>query len=118
MHPSLLPKYRGAAPIQHALINGDSMTGVSIIEVHPQRFDVGRILCQAKLDMPSSIKYLELKDMLASLGAQQLVYTLQYFEELKKSARSQASTETELQARKIREEVDDLIDNVATNQNL
>ncbi len=46
LHPSLLPKYRGAAPILHTLVNGDRIGGVSIIELHPERFDAGRILSQ------------------------------------------------------------------------
>jgi methionyl-tRNA formyltransferase len=33
MHPSLLPKYRGSCPIQHAILNGEEETGVSIIEI-------------------------------------------------------------------------------------
>ena len=36
-HPSLLPKWRGASPIAHALLNGDTKTGVSIIEVSPKK---------------------------------------------------------------------------------
>src|SRR5438105_8162893 len=43
LHASLLPKYRGAAPIQWALINGDSETGVSVIHMTP-RLDGGPIL--------------------------------------------------------------------------
>ncbi|KAF1781798.1 Formyl transferase, C-terminal-like [Phytophthora cactorum] len=51
MHPSLLPKYRGPAPIHHALLNGDSRTGVSVIEIDPKAFDVGRILLQKPYDI-------------------------------------------------------------------
>lgn len=47
VHPSLLPKYRGAAPIQWALINGDAETGVSIQELSRGTFDKGRILGQS-----------------------------------------------------------------------
>ena len=46
MHPSLLPRYRGAAPISHALLAGEAATGVSIIDVHRHAFDAGRILRQ------------------------------------------------------------------------
>jgi methionyl-tRNA formyltransferase len=41
IHPSLLPLYRGAAPIQHALLNGESTSGVSVITVSQDRFDAG-----------------------------------------------------------------------------
>ena len=44
MHPSLLPKYRGACPIQHAILNQDSHTGTSVIEIAKGVFDAGEIL--------------------------------------------------------------------------
>ena len=43
MHPSLLPQYKGAAPIPYALLNDDSITGATIIEVS-DRMDAGKIL--------------------------------------------------------------------------
>lgn len=46
VHPSLLPQYRGAAPIQWTIINGDSLTGVTVQELSRGRFDRGRILAQ------------------------------------------------------------------------
>lgn len=50
LHPSLLPRYRGAAPIQWALINGDSQTGVTIIEV-ADKMDAGAIYDQRSVDI-------------------------------------------------------------------
>ena len=47
VHPSLLPKYRGAAPIQWAIINGETETGVTIFRLSP-RVDAGDILIQQK----------------------------------------------------------------------
>jgi methionyl-tRNA formyltransferase len=44
VHPSLLPKYRGACPIQHAINNRERETGVSIIEISRGVFDAGGIL--------------------------------------------------------------------------
>lgn len=49
VHPSLLPKYQGASPIPYTLINQDTESGVSIIELHPTAFDKGDILLQTKL---------------------------------------------------------------------
>lgn len=49
VHPSLLPKYRGAAPIQHAIINGDHETGVTVQELDDKEFDAGRILAQERV---------------------------------------------------------------------
>ena len=50
VHASLLPKYRGAAPINWAIINGDMQTGISIITL-AQTMDVGEILAQEKTDI-------------------------------------------------------------------
>ena len=44
VHPSLLPKYRGGAPIFHAIANGDTMSGVSFIEIAKGKYDYGNIL--------------------------------------------------------------------------
>ena len=51
VHGSTLPKYRGAAPIIHALLNGDCKTGVTIMEVKPEKFDVGDILATKEIDI-------------------------------------------------------------------
>ncbi|KAI9026546.1 formyl transferase [Phycomyces nitens] len=49
VHPSLLPKYRGAAPIQHTILGGDEETGVTVQELDDKAFDAGRILSQKKV---------------------------------------------------------------------
>lgn len=49
MHPSLLPKYRGSCPLQHAILNNESETGVTIIEISKDKFDAGSILFQDKM---------------------------------------------------------------------
>lgn len=46
VHPSLLPKYSGASPLQFALINDDKTTGVSVQTLHPTQFDKGAIVAQ------------------------------------------------------------------------
>ena len=38
IHGSLLPRWRGASPIQHAILNGDTITGVTIMKIHPNRY--------------------------------------------------------------------------------
>eukprot|EP00948_MAST-09A_sp_MAST-9A-sp1_P001079 g1079.t1 len=79
VHPSLLPKYRGASPIQHALLNGDKKTGVSIIEVHPRKFDAGDILRQDELGEridTDSMMFSNLHEKLAKLGGNALVNVL------------------------------------------
>ena len=49
VHPSLLPKYRGASPIQYAIWNEEKVTGVSIIGLSTSKFDAGRIFNQKKV---------------------------------------------------------------------
>ena len=46
VHPSLLPRYKGSAPIQHTLLNGDAVTGVSIQTLHPEKFDRGEVVAR------------------------------------------------------------------------
>ncbi|KAJ3325246.1 hypothetical protein HDV06_005003 [Boothiomyces sp. JEL0866] len=75
-HPSLLPKYRGAAPIQHAIMNQDLETGVSIIELSPKSFDSGKILKQTKIDIPKNVFYSQLHDVLAEQSGNDLVDTI------------------------------------------
>jgi len=43
VHASLLPKWRGAAPIIYAIMKGDARTGVSIMKIEPHRFDIGAV---------------------------------------------------------------------------
>ncbi|KAE9099661.1 hypothetical protein PF010_g15121 [Phytophthora fragariae] len=86
MHPSLLPKYRGPAPIHHALLNGDKTTGVSVIEIDPKAFDVGRILHQEPYDITPGIQCQELAKELAAFGADCIVKTLNDLPARKKTA--------------------------------
>ncbi|MHB0885428.1 MAG: methionyl-tRNA formyltransferase [Bacillota bacterium] len=75
VHPSLLPKYRGAAPVQRALMSGEEVTGVTIIQVTPT-FDAGPILAQAPLAVEPEETAGSLLDRLARLGADLMVETL------------------------------------------
>ncbi|MDL1955813.1 MAG: methionyl-tRNA formyltransferase [Candidatus Desulfofervidus auxilii] len=72
VHPSLLPKYRGAAPIQWAIINGETITGVSIVRITP-RLDSGDILLQKAVPIGPEETAGELHDVLAKLGAELLL---------------------------------------------
>ncbi|KAI8831724.1 formyl transferase, partial [Chytridium lagenaria] len=49
VHPSLLPRYRGAAPLQHTILNRDKEAGVSIMDLDEEKFDAGRILHQTRI---------------------------------------------------------------------
>jgi len=68
IHPSLLPKYRGASPIQYSLLNGDKETGVSIIEISKGKFDAGKIFIQEKVQIEPTMRYNELAMELAVTG--------------------------------------------------
>ena len=71
VHASLLPKYRGAAPIAHALFNGDTETGVTIMQVARQ-MDAGPTLLQRRIAVAPTDDAGSLGDRLAALGADAL----------------------------------------------
>jgi methionyl-tRNA formyltransferase len=75
VHASLLPKYRGAAPINWAIVNGEKETGISIITL-AQTMDAGDILARAKLQIKPQETAGELHDRLAKLSAPLLIETL------------------------------------------
>ncbi len=75
LHPSLLPKYRGAAPIQWALINGDSQTAVSTISLSKQ-IDSGKILLQETVNIENEDNYGTLASRLSEIGADLVIKTL------------------------------------------
>ncbi|MDD5626247.1 MAG: methionyl-tRNA formyltransferase [Patescibacteria group bacterium] len=76
IHPSLLPLYRGATPIQAAILNGDKTTGVSII-LMDEKMDHGPIVAQQQLELPITDYQLpKLSKELAELGAKLLIETL------------------------------------------
>jgi methionyl-tRNA formyltransferase len=75
LHPSLLPKYRGAAPIQHCLLNGETTTGITTIALTPM-IDAGDILLQRNCDVLPNDDFGSLSERLAQLGAELVVDTL------------------------------------------
>jgi methionyl-tRNA formyltransferase len=76
VHPSLLPKYRGASPIQATILNGDKVTGVTII-LMDEKMDHGPILAIKEFEIKNlKITYPELSYELANLGAKLLIETL------------------------------------------
>ncbi|MBN2213083.1 MAG: methionyl-tRNA formyltransferase [Bacteroidales bacterium] len=75
LHASLLPQYRGAAPINWAIINGEKQTGVTTFFINHQ-IDTGSILFQEKVDIGSSETAGELHDRLMTIGANLVVKTV------------------------------------------
>lgn len=72
IHPSLLPKYRGAAPVQWAVANGDTETGVTILYV-TAKMDAGDIILQEKVPIRDEHTAATLTPLLAELGATLLI---------------------------------------------
>jgi methionyl-tRNA formyltransferase len=102
VHTSILPKYRGAAPIQWALFNGDSETGVTIMKMDAG-LDTGDVVSEARTPIADSDDAQTLHDRLATLGANLLIRTLQKFVERRITPRPQPK-EGASYARKITKE--------------
>ena len=79
LHASLLPKYRGAAPIQWAIANGDAVTGVTTMRINAG-LDTGDILMQAEMPIGNEDSSESLSPRLADLGAELMVTTLRGLE--------------------------------------
>ncbi len=78
IHYSLLPKYRGASPVESAILNGDSETGVTIQKMI-YKMDAGDILAQEKTNISENEKAPELRKRLIKLGGELLVKILPDF---------------------------------------
>ena len=78
VHPSLLPKYRGASPIQWALANGDIETGASVLFVTP-KMDAGDLLAQERFPIAPEDAFGTLEPKLAALGTELLTRVLDEF---------------------------------------
>lgn len=88
IHASLLPKYRGASPIQHALINGESETGITIMYME-EELDAGDIILQKKIQILAEDNAEDLHDKLAILGGTAIKEALDIFSQGKPAARVQ-----------------------------
>lgn len=75
VHGSLLPKYRGAAPINWAIINGEAETGVSIITL-ADRMDAGHVLAQGKMPITVEDNFQTVHDRMSELSAPVLMDTI------------------------------------------
>lgn len=91
VHGSLLPKYRGASPIQTALINGDTETGITIMKM-VYKVDAGDIILQEKLEILPEDNAETLFEKMGKLGGKLLVKALDLIEENKASFTPQDET--------------------------
>ena len=76
VHASLLPKYRGAAPIQHAIMAGEHMTGITTMQMDAG-LDTGDMLLRREVPIHADTTYGQLHDTLMETGASLLVETLE-----------------------------------------
>lgn len=80
VHFSLLPKYRGAAPIQYTLLNGESVTGTTLF-VLDERMDTGPVLSQKEMAVEENDDYHTLSEKLSKLSITALIETLPAYQQ-------------------------------------
>ena len=100
LHGSLLPKYRGAAPINWAVINGEKETGVTTFKLQHE-IDTGNILLQKKFDISEDETAGDVHDRMKIIGAELLVETLKRITDNNIQEQPQPSAENILHAPKI-----------------
>jgi methionyl-tRNA formyltransferase len=91
LHGSLLPAYRGAAPINWAIINGETITGVTIFQLSHE-IDTGRIIAQKEVYIDSADDFGTLYDKMKKAGATLLVETLHHLDTNRVDFRKQDET--------------------------
>lgn len=79
MHASLLPKYRGAAPIQRSIINGETKTGITIMYM-VRKMDAGDIIKMVEVPIGTNTTYGELEKTLCDVGSKVLLEVIHQFE--------------------------------------
>lgn len=82
LHPSALPRHRGASPIQYTIMEGDTTTAATVIELSAGLFDHGRVLHQVTLPVPAHATFDTLGAELAEVGAQAVAHTIANFDAL------------------------------------
>jgi len=78
-HASLLPKWRGAAPIQRAIMNMDSETGVSVMKIIPQ-LDSGPVMLQGKIKIYQEMSYEDLSKKMSEIAAKLILDSIKLIE--------------------------------------
>lgn len=93
IHASLLPKYRGASPIQHVIIDGEEKTGVTIMQMDAG-IDTGDMLYKKEIPIQNTDNYETLHDKLTILGGQAIVEALTLLEQGKLTPEKQREEES------------------------
>ncbi len=102
LHASLLPKWRGAAPIERSIMNMDKETGISIMKIVPE-LDSGPFLKQVKVNIENSTTAGELREKLSLIGANTLLECINLLEKEKPNFREQEHSSATY-AKKIKKE--------------
>ena len=103
VHASLLPRWRGAAPIQRAILVGDDRTGVSIMDMD-EGLDTGAVLARSEVPILDTDTAGDLHDRLAALGSHLIVRTLDRLRGARAEARPQRASDARYAPRIAREE--------------
>jgi methionyl-tRNA formyltransferase len=82
VHGSLLPRHRGAAPVNHSILSGDRVTGVTIMQMDEQ-LDHGPVLARREVSIPADEDAARLAERLALAGAELLVQTVARLDEIR-----------------------------------
>ena len=82
VHASLLPKWRGAAPIQRSIMNLDRETGISIMKIIP-KLDAGPVMLKSKISISKNMNFEKLSNFLSKLGAKLILEALNLIEKKK-----------------------------------
>ena len=108
LHGSLLPKYRGAAPTNWAIINGEKTTGVTVIKMN-EKMDEGDIILKKEITLDDEDTNITLSEKLSELGAGALIETIDLIEGKNKAAFTKQDLKFATYAPKLKKE-DGLID--------
>tara|TARA_B100001057_G_scaffold211210_1_gene211692 strand:- start:1565 stop:2485 length:921 start_codon:yes stop_codon:yes gene_type:complete len=92
VHASLLPKWRGAAPIQRAIMNMDTETGVSIMKIIPE-LDAGPVMLQERIKISQGISYQDLSVKMSTMGAKLILDAIELIENNKANFIEQKESE-------------------------
>tara|TARA_B100000575_G_scaffold293454_1_gene304914 strand:- start:319 stop:1239 length:921 start_codon:yes stop_codon:yes gene_type:complete len=91
VHASLLPRWRGAAPIQRAIMNMDKETGVSIMKIVP-KLDAGPVLIQSSLAIDKKMNHEELSKKMSNIGAKLIIEAFELIKNNKANFKMQDET--------------------------
>ena len=91
IHPSLLPKFRGAAPMQRTILAGEKETAMCIMQMD-EGIDTGDILMTKKVSLNDKITYPELSNNMAKLGAEMLIQVLDNIDNITPQKQSEIGT--------------------------